>query len=48
LNALHKLSILTGVDRKTLFIELKQFAEQFQSFSVTGDLSTERIMIGTF
>ena len=28
-NSLNKLSELAGVDRKTLFVELKQFAEQY-------------------
>ncbi|CAI6377107.1 unnamed protein product [Macrosiphum euphorbiae] len=34
-NSLNKLSKLAGVDRKTLFVELKQFAEQYSSFSAT-------------
>lgn len=34
-NSLNKLSKLAGVDRKTLFVELKQFAEQYSTFSAT-------------
>lgn len=34
-NSLNKLSKLAGVDRKSLFVELKQFAEQYSSFSAT-------------
>ncbi|KAL4132621.1 hypothetical protein QTP88_009743 [Uroleucon formosanum] len=34
-NSLNKLSKLAGVDRKTLFVELKQFAEQYSNFSAT-------------